>query len=828
MSRSEVQGVLEVRLIEGKNLAIRDRSGTSDPYVEIRFGKTKKTSTVKWKTLNPVWRETFLFHISDKTKTIVDLDIRVKDKDKFVFSKDDSLGQFSINLTDYMDGQTHDLWVTLDNIETGELHMALTYTIFTGELRQSLFALEVLPLEINDKSVPYEEYSKFLDLPEPSANFKIAAETEKTPSEELLDFEFDLGGVSFTKPADEPRTFEEYLASMCNNEEFADVEFLVCPVEDKNDEDAAEGKKKKKRRDDSDDDSSDSDDSDSEDESDEEEKEATNKSASSSSSSLADSSIRKSIFAHAIMLAARAEGLKQLPSFPSYRNKHQNQTKEQRRKDMENKAKKLKQQQQNKFHLAADFSFGKNLKPSQPRNNLHRSTRLALGDMSEGGDLKTPVRRKEKEKEKEEKRGGWGEGERARIMLPTDIKYDVFLALMEWIYTGTVNRERCFGYTLRDRSAEKIKEEEERKKEEKEEKEEEFPPVSWTWHNDSAYVPYSADLCKTLEKTYQLLKRGTQPAPSARVQIDSERFVDLSNINDVQQRRYDDESRCRKVQRQEPSASSSLSSSTLTSLFSSSSSLPSRAPPMTPQQRTAADDLIQRVKDLAAKFHLPQPFVDACLSCINYTSNPSAMTAKATLISDLQKTVNSAEYSTVTIVVLDSGEDEAEDDLRASFLDGDLEEMELSTYLYYGHPLFLCGSPWFKAMLSSGLREAQSRIMELFEISKRSMRLLLEFLHTGRMAEVKTDLTLDFLRLSDQYLLPFGIRECMERIIAHCVVEVENAIVLYHFSLLNNAPRLTQFIHEFIVRNKFWSSRSIRKSQKQGLSTLDRNKFPGA
>jgi len=57
-----VDRVLVVKLIEGKTLAIRDRSGTSDPYVVLRIGKQKTKSKVVKKNLDPKWDQ--VFHVS--------------------------------------------------------------------------------------------------------------------------------------------------------------------------------------------------------------------------------------------------------------------------------------------------------------------------------------------------------------------------------------------------------------------------------------------------------------------------------------------------------------------------------------------------------------------------------------------------------------------------------------------------------------------------------------------------------------------------------------------------------------------------------------------
>uniref|UniRef100_A0AAR2LIV9 C2 domain-containing protein n=1 Tax=Pygocentrus nattereri TaxID=42514 RepID=A0AAR2LIV9_PYGNA len=74
-----VQYLLSINLKEGRNLVIRDRSGTSDPYVKFRLdGKTIYKSKVMYRNLNPVWNESFSFTVRDLEQTIF---VKVYDRD---------------------------------------------------------------------------------------------------------------------------------------------------------------------------------------------------------------------------------------------------------------------------------------------------------------------------------------------------------------------------------------------------------------------------------------------------------------------------------------------------------------------------------------------------------------------------------------------------------------------------------------------------------------------------------------------------------------------------------------------------------------------------
>ncbi|KAG7327350.1 hypothetical protein KOW79_008956 [Hemibagrus wyckioides] len=87
--------LLSINLKEGRGLVIRDRCGTSDPYVKFKLeGKTLYKSKVMYKNLNPTWNEFFSFPIRDLQKK---LHIKVYDRD---LTTDDFMGSSSILLSD--------------------------------------------------------------------------------------------------------------------------------------------------------------------------------------------------------------------------------------------------------------------------------------------------------------------------------------------------------------------------------------------------------------------------------------------------------------------------------------------------------------------------------------------------------------------------------------------------------------------------------------------------------------------------------------------------------------------------------------------------------
>ncbi|XP_033905573.3 multiple C2 and transmembrane domain-containing protein 2-like isoform X1 [Acipenser ruthenus] len=92
---SRVSYVLTINLKQGRNLVIRDRSGTSDPYVKFKLdGKTLYKSKVVYKNLNPEWNESFSVPVRNLDQKMY---IKVYDRD---LTTDDFMGSTDITLSD--------------------------------------------------------------------------------------------------------------------------------------------------------------------------------------------------------------------------------------------------------------------------------------------------------------------------------------------------------------------------------------------------------------------------------------------------------------------------------------------------------------------------------------------------------------------------------------------------------------------------------------------------------------------------------------------------------------------------------------------------------
>ncbi|GLJ16342.1 hypothetical protein SUGI_0276590 [Cryptomeria japonica] len=157
----EICGVLKVRVVKGRSLAVRDIR-SSDPYVVLKLGNQVAKTKVISSNLNPVWDEELTLNIS--TTTPRSLKVEVFDKD--TFTADDEMGDAEIDLQPlaasvrmrkvlkgtpsstqirklvpskdnylakescirYVDGNMiQELCLRLRNVETGELEMHLKW-----------------------------------------------------------------------------------------------------------------------------------------------------------------------------------------------------------------------------------------------------------------------------------------------------------------------------------------------------------------------------------------------------------------------------------------------------------------------------------------------------------------------------------------------------------------------------------------------------------------------------------------------------------------------------------------------------------------------------
>ncbi|KAI9517957.1 hypothetical protein NQZ68_001127 [Dissostichus eleginoides] len=122
--------LLTINLKEGRNLVIRDRCGTSDPYVKFKLdGKTLYKSKVVYRDLNPKWNESFSFPVKDLNQKLY---IKVYDRD---LTTDDFMGSATVTLSELEMDKANELLLSLNDPNSLEEDMGLVLVDMSLSLR---------------------------------------------------------------------------------------------------------------------------------------------------------------------------------------------------------------------------------------------------------------------------------------------------------------------------------------------------------------------------------------------------------------------------------------------------------------------------------------------------------------------------------------------------------------------------------------------------------------------------------------------------------------------------------------------------------------------
>ncbi|KAK3020602.1 hypothetical protein RJ639_046688 [Escallonia herrerae] len=108
-----------VTVVEGKDLAVKDKFGKSDPYVKLQYGKSLQRTKSVSHASNPVWNQKFEF---DEIGGSEYLKIRCYSEETFA---DDNIGSARVNLGGLIEGSTRDVWFPLEKVNSGELRLQI-------------------------------------------------------------------------------------------------------------------------------------------------------------------------------------------------------------------------------------------------------------------------------------------------------------------------------------------------------------------------------------------------------------------------------------------------------------------------------------------------------------------------------------------------------------------------------------------------------------------------------------------------------------------------------------------------------------------------------
>ena len=120
MNQRTRRDVLFVTIVRANGLraadkasALANRSASSDPFAVLRLGNRRVESTIKYKTVDPYWNETFEFSEADMKGSSGALSIELLDKDG-IGSKNDPLGMVTVPITGLAKGKVEQQTINVE------------------------------------------------------------------------------------------------------------------------------------------------------------------------------------------------------------------------------------------------------------------------------------------------------------------------------------------------------------------------------------------------------------------------------------------------------------------------------------------------------------------------------------------------------------------------------------------------------------------------------------------------------------------------------------------------------------------------------------------
>ena len=149
--------LLTVRVIQATDLVPQDHGGTSDPYCILEVGDNLIETTVKLKTLNPRWDESFSFPITTGNEI---LHVTVLDQDRG--KEDDFEGKIQIKVSEFSDQRSVDHWFDLKPMDgstswKGRINLNLWWVHSKVDMLKNLIADRIQEMEVLAENIEYYE-----------------------------------------------------------------------------------------------------------------------------------------------------------------------------------------------------------------------------------------------------------------------------------------------------------------------------------------------------------------------------------------------------------------------------------------------------------------------------------------------------------------------------------------------------------------------------------------------------------------------------------------------------------------------------------------------
>ncbi|CAI7791828.1 unnamed protein product [Closterium sp. NIES-53] len=124
---------VHVEVIEADSLVAADKIGTSDPYLKGSLGSSKFSTKIIFKTLCPRWNEKFLLPVKEWPPAGSPFLLKLNVFDRDMLTQHDPLGSAALDIMPLRDGARHALWMKLENVTTGRVHVAVTVEDHMGQ-----------------------------------------------------------------------------------------------------------------------------------------------------------------------------------------------------------------------------------------------------------------------------------------------------------------------------------------------------------------------------------------------------------------------------------------------------------------------------------------------------------------------------------------------------------------------------------------------------------------------------------------------------------------------------------------------------------------------